>query len=342
MSSAALLVMDVQEAIVQRFGDPPAYLERLDLAISAARGARIPVVYVVVGFRPGHPEVSARNKAFAALASGRAFTGADPAARIHPAVAPGPADLVVTKRRVSAFAGSDLDVLLRGLNADTLVLSGIATSGVVLSTLRQAADLDYRLVVLADCCLDADPEVHRVLTDKVFARQADVMTVEQWTSSLPGMPAAEPVVARPVGWVRSARSELDDDRWGDVPAVISLAAEYGADALAGLADFSHLEVVYQFHLLPVGQIESRARHPRENTDWPLVGIFAQRGKNRPNRIGVSRCALVRVEGTDIHVLGLDAVDGTPVLDIKPYLHEFGPRGDVSQPAWASELMREYY
>ena len=87
---------------------------------------------------------------------------------------------MVTKRRVSAFAGSDLDVLLRGLDADTLVLSGIATSGVVLSTLRQAADLDYRLVVLADCCLDADPEVHRVLTGKVFPRQADVMTVEQW------------------------------------------------------------------------------------------------------------------------------------------------------------------
>ena len=185
MSSAALLVMDVQEEIVRRFGDPQGYLERLNLAISAARHGRIPVIYVVVGFRPGHPEVSPRNKAFAALASEHAFTGADPAARIHPAIAPGPADLVVTKRRVSAFMGSDLDVLLRGLDADTLVLSGIATSGVVLSTLRQAADLDYRLVVLADCCLDADPEVHRVLTGKVFPRQADVMTVEQWTSSLP-------------------------------------------------------------------------------------------------------------------------------------------------------------
>ncbi|MGN6796225.1 MAG: isochorismatase family protein, partial [Streptosporangiaceae bacterium] len=273
----------------------------LELAITAARNAGIPVVYVVVGFRPGHPEVSARNKTFAALASAQAFTGADPAARIHPAIAPGPADLVVTKRRVSAFAGSDLDVLLRGLDADKLVLSGIATSGVVLSTLRQAADLDYRLVVLADGCLDADAQVHRVLTENVFPRQADVMTVAQWTSSLSAAPASQAVLARPVGWVTGARPDLADDHWADVPAVISLAPDYGADALAGLADFSHLEVVYQFHLVTTGQIESGARHPRENTDWPRVGIFAQRGKNRPNRIGVSRCTLVGVDGTDIHV-----------------------------------------
>jgi len=184
MSSAALLVMDVQQAIVQRFGDPADYLERIGLAISAARNAAIPVVYVVVGFRPGHPEISKRNKTFSAIASAEAFTAADSGARIHPAIAPGPVDVVVTKRRVSAFAGSDLDVVLRGLNAETLVLSGIATSGVVLSTLRQAADLDYRLAVLADGCLDADQEVHRVLTEKVFPRQADVLTVAEWTSSL--------------------------------------------------------------------------------------------------------------------------------------------------------------
>jgi nicotinamidase-related amidase len=184
MSSATLLVMDVQQAIVQRFGEPQDYLERMDLATSAARNAGIAVVYVVVGFRPGHPEISARNKTFAALASADAFTGADSGAMIHPAIEPAPADIVATKRRVSAFAGSDLDVVLRGLDADTLILSGIATSGVVLSTLRQAADLDYRLVVLADGCLDADPEVHRVLTEKVFPRQADVLTVAAWASSL--------------------------------------------------------------------------------------------------------------------------------------------------------------
>ena len=151
-------------------------------APSPPRAAGIPVIYVTVGFRPGHPEISARNRSFSAVASAGRFTDTDPAAEIHPAVAPAAKDLVVTKRRVSAFAGSDLEVLLRSLGAGTLVLAGIATSGVVLSTLRQAADLDYRLVVLADACLDADPEVHRVLTEKVFPRQADVLTVDEWAA----------------------------------------------------------------------------------------------------------------------------------------------------------------
>ena len=150
------------------------------------------MIYVVVGFRPGHPEVSARNKTFAALASSEAFAGADPAARVHPAVAPDPADLVLTKRRVSAFAGSDLDVLLRGLAADTLVLAGIATSGVVLSTLRQAADLDYRLVVLADGCLDADAEVHRVLTEKVFPARPTCAPSRSGPRVWPRQPTARP------------------------------------------------------------------------------------------------------------------------------------------------------
>jgi nicotinamidase-related amidase len=180
MDATVLLVMDVQRGIVERFADDPGYLERLADAITAARAAGVPVVYVIIGFRPGHPEISARNRTFSALAAAGAFTEGDPAAGIHPAVAPGPGDLVVTKRRVSAFTGSDLDVLLRGLGAGTLVLTGIATSGVVLSTLRQAADLDYGLTVLADACLDADPEVHRVLTEKVFPRQAEVSTVAQW------------------------------------------------------------------------------------------------------------------------------------------------------------------
>jgi nicotinamidase-related amidase len=180
MDATVLLVMDVQRGVVERFGDDAGYLSRVSRAVTAARAAGIPVIYVTVGFRPGHPEISARNRTFSAIASAGRFTDGDPAAEIHPAVAPAPGDLVVTKRRVSAFAGSDLDVLLRGLGADTLVLSGIATSGVVLSTLRQAADLDYRLIVLADACLDADPEVHRVLTEKVFPRQADVLTVARW------------------------------------------------------------------------------------------------------------------------------------------------------------------
>jgi nicotinamidase-related amidase len=191
MDATVLLVMDVQRGIVGRFADDPGYLRRLSGAVAAARGAGVPVVYVVVGFRPGHPEVSARNRTFSALAAtGGGFVEGSPAAEIHPAIAPEPGDLVVTKRRVSAFTGSDLDVLLRGLGAGTLVLTGIATSGVVLSTLRQAADLDYRLVVLADACLDADPEVHRVLTEKVFPRQADVRTVAEWAPDPRTGPAA--------------------------------------------------------------------------------------------------------------------------------------------------------
>jgi nicotinamidase-related amidase len=182
MKATALLVMDVQRGIVERFAEDPGYLQRLSGAITAARAGGIPVVYVTISFRPGHPEISARNTTFAAIAGSGRFVQGDQATEIHPEVAPGPGDLVVIKRRVSAFTGSDLQVVLRSLGADTLVLTGIATSGVVLSTLRQAADLDYRLVVLSDACLDADPEVHRVLTEKVFPRQASVRTVAQWAA----------------------------------------------------------------------------------------------------------------------------------------------------------------
>jgi nicotinamidase-related amidase len=191
MDGTALLVMDVQRGIVERFSEDAGYLQRLSGAIAAARTAAIPVIYVRIVFRPGYPEISSRNQTFAAIASRGGFTEDDPAAEIHPAVAPRPTDLVVTKRRVSAFTGSDLDVVLRGLGAGTLVLAGIATSGVVLSTLRQAADLDYRLVVLADGCLDADPDVHRVLTEKVFPRQATVCTVAEWAAQLSAEPAAQ-------------------------------------------------------------------------------------------------------------------------------------------------------
>jgi nicotinamidase-related amidase len=184
MAATALLVMDLQQGIVERFADDPGYLERISAAIAAARAADVPVIYVAVRFRPGHPEISPRNLTFSAIAGSGAFVEGDVAAEIHPAVAPEPGDLVVTKRRVSAFTGSDLEVVLRSLGTETLVLCGIATSGVVLSTLRQAADLDYRLVVLSDGCLDADPEVHRVLTEKVFLRQAAVTTVAQWTAQL--------------------------------------------------------------------------------------------------------------------------------------------------------------
>jgi nicotinamidase-related amidase len=183
-SRQALLVMDVQNRIVDMLGDAgDAYLERLRRTVDAARNANVPVIYVVVGFRPGYPEVSSRNKGFSAARSSGRLSGAD-ATAVHDAVAPREGEVTVTKRRVSAFTGSDLEVVLRAQGIDTLVLSGIATSGVVLSTLRQAADMDYRMVVLADCSADADPEVHRVLTEKIFPRQADVMSGQEWVATL--------------------------------------------------------------------------------------------------------------------------------------------------------------
>ncbi|HLY28637.1 MAG TPA: isochorismatase family cysteine hydrolase [Aggregatilineales bacterium] len=181
----ALLVMDVQRGIVERFGNDSGLLDRIGTAIAAARAAAIPVIYVIIRFREGYPEINPRNRSFsAARQAGRVFGENDPATEIHPAIAPQRGDIVVTKRRVSAFAGSDLDVVLRAQGIDSLILSGIATSGVVLSTLRYAADMDYRLSVLSDCCADSDAEVHRVLMEKVFPRQATILTVDEWHAAI--------------------------------------------------------------------------------------------------------------------------------------------------------------
>src|SRR5215470_14164501 len=131
---------------------------------------------------------------------------------------------------------------------------------------------------------------------------------------------------RPIGRVMSPRSEAIDYDWDVIPAVIELdAAVLDGDATVGLADFSHVEVVYVFDRVDPESITSGARHPRGNTDWPRVGILAQRAKNRPNRIGVTICRLVAVDGLRLTVAGLDAIDGTPVLDIKPYMAEFAAR-----------------
>jgi nicotinamidase-related amidase len=180
----ALLIMDVQQSIVERFTRDGGYLDRLATAIAAARSAGVGVTYVTVAFRPGYPEISERNKSFSAIAGTGRFTDGDPGMQIPAVVAPAPGEVTVTKRRVSAFTGSDLEVLLRARGTGHLVLAGIATSGVVLSTLRQAADLDYQLTVLADGCLDADPEVHQTLLGKVFPRQAEVITIADWAARL--------------------------------------------------------------------------------------------------------------------------------------------------------------
>jgi len=147
----------------------------------------------------------------------------------------------------------------------------------------------------------------------------------------------------PIGHVRGGREEAVDDDWGASRACIALDDEvFTPDALAGLADFSHLEVVFLFDRVPVEKIEYGARHPRNRTDWPLVGIFAQRGKNRPNRLGLCTCKIVKVDGLVVEVEGLDAIDGTPVMDIKPAMNEFLPREPLRQPAWAGELMKDYW
>ena len=177
--------MDVQRGVVERYVGDEALLDPMRQAVGAARSHGMPVIFVRVAFRPGHPEVSARNRAFAALAAraGTSYGLDDEATQIHPALEPRAQDPVVVKKRVSAFAGSDLGVLLRSLGITHLVLTGIATSGVVLSTLRDAADRDYELTVLSDCCVDSDDEVHRVLTEKVFPRQAEVLSVAEWTGN---------------------------------------------------------------------------------------------------------------------------------------------------------------
>jgi tRNA (adenine37-N6)-methyltransferase len=147
----------------------------------------------------------------------------------------------------------------------------------------------------------------------------------------------------PIGVIHSPVVEPVDDIWGGVKCRIDLdASRFTPDCLMGLADFSHVEVVFFFHRVPESEVESGSRHPRNRPDWPRVGIFAQRGKNRPNRIGITICRLLSVEGLSLEVSGLDTIDGTPVLDIKPYMREFAARGEIRQPQWVEELMRGYW
>jgi tRNA-Thr(GGU) m(6)t(6)A37 methyltransferase TsaA len=151
------------------------------------------------------------------------------------------------------------------------------------------------------------------------------------------------IAMTPVGVVRSTRSKPEDDRWDMERARVELdPAQFSAEALAGLAEFSHVEIVFFMDRVDPETVERASRHPRNHADWPKVGIFAQRGKNRPNRIGVTICKILNVKGLGVQVEGLDAIDGTPVLDIKPWVAEFGPRGPVRQPKWISELMRGYW
>lgn len=151
------------------------------------------------------------------------------------------------------------------------------------------------------------------------------------------------VVLRPVGQVLGGREQTDDDSWDGVEAAIALdEARFGPEALAGLSDFAHIEVIFHFDRVQDDEIVSAARHPRGRSDWPKIGIFAQRGKGRPNRLGVSICRLLSVDGLILTVRGLDAIAGTPVLDIKPVMQGFLPRGEIREPAWAGEIMKDYW
>ena len=148
---------------------------------------------------------------------------------------------------------------------------------------------------------------------------------------------------RPIGWVSTSRADRVDDSWGSVESIIHLDVDrFTSSSLAGLDAFSHADVIFLFDRFDEAKVAVGARHPRGNETWPRVGIFAQRASSRPNRLGLTTCELLDVEGLDVRVRGLDAIDGTPVLDIKPHMREFDPRVEVVQPDWATELMTGYW
>jgi nicotinamidase-related amidase len=178
-AKSVLLLMDFQNRIVGMVGDQgPALLERAQKARAAAKAAGMAVMHIRVAFTDAdYAVISPRNKSFSALAQSRFITDGSADADIHTALTPAPDEEVFTKTRVGALSTTNLEARLKARGIDTLVLTGIATSGVVLSTIRDAADRDYKLFVISDCCADADPEVHRVLMEKTFARQADIITL---------------------------------------------------------------------------------------------------------------------------------------------------------------------
>jgi nicotinamidase-related amidase len=178
--NTALLVMDMQLGILINLPDNKSLVGHVVKAIAAARSKKMAVIYVTVGFRPGAPEINASNKTFSAAKERISSLNMDEYMKIDPELGKLPEEIQVIKRRISAFTGSDLEVVLRSRGIQHIVLCGISTSGVVLSTIREAADKDYRITVLSDCCADPDPEVHQVLINKIFVRQAEVLTEQEW------------------------------------------------------------------------------------------------------------------------------------------------------------------
>ena len=199
-------------------------------------------------------------------------------------------------------------------------------------------DLRSRLIEGGCAVRPGDPLAgrDRCYVDDPFGNRIELIESED---------VAEPAgfTVTPIGWVRGGRAAAVDDDWGDSRARITLdPASFTQEALLGLEDFSHLEVVFLFDRVAEETIQRGARRPRGNRDWPSVGIFAQRGKNRPNRLGLGACRLIGVTDLTIEVEGLDAIDGTPVLDIKPVISGFLPRGAIKEPRWATEIMKGYW
>lgn len=146
----------------------------------------------------------------------------------------------------------------------------------------------------------------------------------------------------PVAFVNNSRKEIEDDNWNSIISEIELIDTLSEESISGISDFSHLEILYVFNKVSPSTILQKAEHPRENTSYPKVGIFAQRKKNRPNLIGLTTVELIKVNGKKLTVKNLDAIDGTPIIDIKPVMKEFLPKGEIRQAAWSVELMKNYW
>ncbi len=150
------------------------------------------------------------------------------------------------------------------------------------------------------------------------------------------------ITCTPIAFVSNTRLIPDDDYWGGIISTITLTDEFDQEAFLGLSGFSHVEILFHFHQVAAAEIILTAAIPREQADkYPRLGVFAQRKKLRPNRLGATCCEIVKIEGTVLTVRGLDAINGTPVLDIKPVLKQFLPE-HITQPPWVDELMKDYW
>jgi tRNA-Thr(GGU) m(6)t(6)A37 methyltransferase TsaA len=178
-----------------------------------------------------------------------------------------------------------------------------------------------------------------------FGYDADERVRCAWQSDAPPearVAKGAMITIRPIATVRNSRVEVEDDYWGGVLSEIVMEPDFGEESIRGLEAFSHVEVTFHFHLVDEKDVVTGARHPRNNPNWPLVGIFAQRAKKRPNRLGLAVARIVERKGAVLTVRDLDAVDGTPIVDLKPVMREFLPSGDVRQAEWSTELMRDYW